>query len=100
LKTLKNVDPMSLATITGVLGALWGLLVAIAAIFIRTAFTSMMGRFYTIYTNMMPDLTLGVAALIVLPLMYGLTGFVASYIGALIYNAVAKKFGGVKLDIN
>jgi len=91
---------MSFATIAGVLGAIWGLLVALAAIFVQTAFTSMMGRLYMMYTNMIPTVTMGLAALVVLPVLYGLTGFVACYIGALVYNAVAKKFGGIKLDMN
>jgi hypothetical protein len=100
LKTLKSLDPMSLATMAGIAGAVWGLFVAVAVIFLRSAFTTLMGRFYTVYTNMLPAYTFGPAAIIVLPIAYGLTGFVGAYIAGLVYNILAKRFGGIKVDLN
>ena len=41
----------------------------------------------------------GAAAIIVLPIFYGVLGFVFSLIGAALYNVVASVVGGVELDV-
>jgi len=89
---------MPLAKISGIAGIIWGLLVAIAGMLLSTILTSMMGRLYTGY-QMMNLPVEGVASLIALPIAYGVTGFIAAYIGALVYNWIAKQFGGVKVDL-
>ena len=42
---------------------------------------------------------LGTAAPIVLPLAYGIMGWISGYIGAWIYNFVAKSLGGVQVEV-
>ena len=41
----------------------------------------------------------GIGAIILFPIMYGCVGFVASLIGAWIYNALAGMVGGIELDV-
>jgi hypothetical protein len=41
----------------------------------------------------------GAAAIIVLPICYGLLGFLTSLIGAALYNAVASVVGGVEIEM-
>jgi hypothetical protein len=41
---------------------------------------------------------MGIMALIFMPIMYGIMGFIGGIIGALIYNLVANVFGGLELD--
>lgn len=43
---------------------------------------------------------LGVAAVVIFPILYGLMGFVAGLICALFYNLAARFAGGVELDID
>ena len=40
----------------------------------------------------------GVGAIIILPILYGVIGFIGSLIGAAIYNFAAKAVGGVVFD--
>jgi hypothetical protein len=41
----------------------------------------------------------GIAAIIVLPIVYGSLGFVATLIGAFLYNIAAGIVGGVEIDV-
>ena len=40
----------------------------------------------------------GAAAIIALPIFYGILGFISSLIGAALYNLVAGWVGGVEID--
>lgn len=40
----------------------------------------------------------GVAAVILLPLLYGILGFIVTLIGVSIYNFAAKRVGGVEIQ--
>jgi hypothetical protein len=42
---------------------------------------------------------LGVGAIILFPLLYGLMGFVVGVISGWIYNLAAKIFGGVEIEL-
>ena len=43
--------------------------------------------------------TLGLAALVVIPVVYGIMGFVIGALGAFLYNIASKYLGGIELDI-
>ena len=45
------------------------------------------------------SVVIGIVMMIAIPIMYGLFGFIAGAIGALIYNAVAGIIGGVKFEL-
>jgi len=96
LKTLKAIDPMSVAKVAAVLGIIWGLVVGIG-IFVGLGIEQYMGRFYTGFGTLMP--MVGMAVLIALPIGYGIAGFICGFIGALVYNFVAKQIGGIKVDL-
>jgi hypothetical protein len=97
LKALKAIEPLSSAKVVGVFGAVWGLFVAVAVNFFQSGFEQYMGRFYTVFKIVFP--TGGLLELIELPVFYGLIGFVAAYIGATLYNLLAKQMGGIKVDL-
>jgi hypothetical protein len=42
---------------------------------------------------------IGIAAIIVLPLVYGILGFVTTLIGAWLYNIAASIVGGIEIDV-
>jgi hypothetical protein len=41
---------------------------------------------------------MGVAAIILFPIIYGITGFISGIIGALVYNGIAAVVGGIELN--
>ena len=96
---LKRVGVWSAAKLLGVLYAASGLLVG--GLF---ALLSLVG------TNWVPEYThgappewlgpmLGVGAVVVLPIFYGLLGLVGGAIGAALFNFVARMVGGLELEL-
>jgi hypothetical protein len=92
---IKRIGPVSCARISGLLYAVMGLILGaiISSIALAGGFGSdndgsaAFGGF------------MGVAAVVVLPICYGLLGFVATLIAAWIYNVAADVVGGVEVDI-
>jgi hypothetical protein len=92
---IKRIGPMSCARISGTLNAIMG--IVLGAIFslaaLAGAFTgdSSQGPFAaTVF---------GVAAIIILPVLYGGIGFLATLIAAWLYNVLAGVVGGIELDL-
>lgn len=87
---IKRIDPMSFAKLNGVMyaaiGLIAGLFFALVGNGVFGAGGGMMGSF-------------GMAAIIVLPIIYGVFGFIATAIFAMIYNLVAGWVGGIKLEV-
>ncbi len=92
---IKRVGPVSCAKITGTLYAIIGLFVGIA----MSSF-SLLGGFASRNT-VNPGLfaAFGVASIIIIPILYGAFGFVATLIGAWLYNVLAGIVGGIQIDI-
>ena len=92
-----KVGPLSFAKIAGMVYALMGLcfggLVTLfslvgAAFVPQEADAGLMGMLF------------GVAAVVLLPIFYGVFGFVMTLIGAWLYNVVAGLVGGVELEVH
>jgi hypothetical protein len=88
---IKRVEPVSAAKIAGVLYALMGLLLAL----LFAAIGSMAGGLAQSY---LPFAGVGVAAIIILPIVYGCIGFVMTLIMAALYNLVAGWVGGLEIQ--
>ena len=92
---IKRIGPMSLAKITGTLYAIVGLI--LGAIF---SFVALVGAFSAGLSEEAGfPAVFGVAAIILLPLVYGGLGFVATLIAAWLYNLLAGVVGGIELDL-
>ena len=93
---VRRIGPLSLAKISGTLYALMGLLVgAIVSVISMVGGAMAPGD----ERSGMIGALFGAAAIIVLPVCYGVLGFVGSLIGAVIYNAIAGVVGGVEIDV-
>lgn len=91
MMVIKRVNPMSAAKIQGVLGLIVGLIAGI----IMAIFASLLGPLQK--ASVGP--AFGAGAIIFLPVMYGIGGFIAGLIGGCLYNLVAKWVGGIELDL-
>ena len=93
---ITHVSPLSVAKVSGVLYALFGL---IFGVFISLA--ALAGAFAAAEDGQGAFLgaLFGVGSVIVLPIFYGCMGFVVMLISAWLYNIVSGMVGGVEIDI-
>lgn len=94
---LKSIGVLSCGKVLGVLYAAIGLLVGVVI-----ALISLSGAVIPQQANGPNPVALfvgfGFAAIIVLPIMYGIMGFIGGIICAAIYNLVAAVVGGLELE--
>lgn len=91
MKKLKKIGVMSLAKVMGLLYAIMGLI---------------LGALFSLSASYMPpaqpyplSVIFGSAAIVALPIVYGIMGFVSGLIGAALYNVIAKKVCPIEVDI-
>ena len=93
MNQVKKIEAKSVARMLGILYAVFGL---VAGIFLFVLF---------VFIGVEDDLTqvealiFGFGAPVALPVMYGIFGYIGGYIVAWIYNAIAAKFGGIKIEL-
>lgn len=97
---ITKVGVLSLGKLLGIMyaaiGAVFGLLYALFAIVGGGAMLAMGGDEGAMGGGMM--MGMGVAAVIVLPILYGLIGFVGGLLSALFFNIAAKYAGGLEVE--
>jgi hypothetical protein len=95
---LKSVGVVSVGKVLGCLYALLGLIVG--ALFSLLALAGLaIGRQQQNQPQGLEAMVMGVGAIIILPIFYGLVGFIGGIISAALYNLVASVVGGIELDI-
>lgn len=91
MKTVSRIDVLSCARMNAIVtGFIGGVIAALYALMILLGGLAM-GRFAYVL--------IGLAVIIFVPLLYGLVGFVFGALIAAVYNLVAKKFGGIKIEL-
>lgn len=90
MKELKSVDPMSLGKMLAVIYAVIGFIMGL----VSAAFAPFMAMW-----NPMGAAAFGLLAIIIFPVLFAVIGLLMGIIVAFVYNAVAKRFGGIKLDL-
>ena len=90
---INRVGPLSSAKVVGLLYAILGL--AMGAI---VSFVSAVGGFSPREAGPLGAL-FGIAAVVFVPVIYGIMGFLMTLIVAALYNALAKLVGGVEIDL-
>ena len=92
---VKRIEPLSLAKLTGVLYAACGLVGG----FFLALFSLMGGAASENTGGPVLGALFGVGAVIFLPVLYGGVGFLGSLLMASLYNLLAKRVGGIELQI-
>ena len=90
---IRRTEPMSAAKVGGVLYALLGLLFGV--IFSLLSLTGMTGAGMAAY-----GMLFGAGAIIILPIVYGILGFIFIGIAAALYNVAAKMAGGLEVQVD
>lgn len=76
---------LSVAKLQGIVMAIMGLIVGLIIVSINaTSFGVLRSLFF---------------AIIVFPIFYGILGFVLGALGAFLYNLVAKRIGGIEIEL-
>ncbi len=88
---IKRIDPMSLAKIYAVIMAVFGFVMGVV-FFISMAFVGPSLSTPVYFAGA------GIFMIVFFPIFYGILGFIAGAIGAVLYNFVASKIGGVKVE--
>lgn len=91
---LKRIGVLSVGKILGGIYAAMGLL--IGALF---AMLSIVGASFSEGDQMLPGAGMGIAAVIFIPLIYGVVGFIGGIIMAAFYNVFAGWMGGIELEL-
>lgn len=87
---IKRISPLSLAKISGLLLAILGFFLGVL-IATLTLVASL--------TQIKIQGASGYFAIIVLPVVYGVLGFVLAFIQAWLFNIIAKKIGGLEIEV-
>ncbi|MCD6274479.1 MAG: hypothetical protein J7J15_00405 [Candidatus Aenigmarchaeota archaeon] len=91
---LKRIDVLSFAIVLGLVGAVSGLIVGILA----ALFGAMVGSAASAIGLSM-GAAFGGLAIIIFPVISFLYGFIGGAIFAIIYNFVASKYKGIKIEL-
>jgi hypothetical protein len=86
---IKRIGVLKLAIFEGALMAAFGILAALTFMLFGSMFGGHSGAL----------LVGGIAGLIILPILYGIFGFIAGAITAALYNLVAGIVGGIEIDV-
>jgi hypothetical protein len=94
---LKSIGVLSCGKLMGILNALLGVLIGGFFALISLAGVALQ-QAQGGNGPVLPFMGMGVGAVIVFPIFYGIIGFIGGIIMALLYNAVANIAGGLELE--
>jgi len=97
IKTLKRIEPLQLGKISG---ALYGLmsLIFVPFVLLFAAIPTFMPHAENI-PNATITIAIALAMAVFLPIMYAVMGFIIGIISAFLYNFIAKRIGGIQVDV-
>jgi hypothetical protein len=96
---ITRISPMSCAKVSGLLYAVIGFLVgAVISLFMMTIRTAMPQDEVGPMAPMFGAL-FGIGAIVMMPIFYGILGFIGGAIVAAAYNVIASWAGGIELDV-
>jgi hypothetical protein len=90
---IKRVGPVSCAKILGVIYAIFGLVAGVIFSLISLAGT------FAPNSRLPGGGLFGTFAIVLMPITYGIVGFISALIGAWLYNVLAGLVGGIEMDV-
>ena len=95
---IKRISPMSCAKVSGLLYAVIGLLVGACVSLVMMSIGNFMPQEEVPAAGMI-SMMFGAGAIVILPIFYGVLGFVGGAIVAFAYNLIAGWTGGIELEV-
>lgn len=93
---LRSVGVLSMGKLLGAMYAIIGLIVG--AILSLVSLLAGVANLNQGAPHPLPFMVGGIAAIILLPIFYGIVGFIGGVISAAVYNLVAGLVGGIEMD--
>jgi hypothetical protein len=98
LMVIRRIEPISAAKVQGVLGAVIGLLIGACFTLLALAFGGLAAASDEGAGAGIVGMLMGAGAIIILPIFYGIFGFIGGLIWAFLYNLAAKFTGGLEIE--
>jgi hypothetical protein len=95
---IRRISPLSAGKLAGVLYAVMGLIIGIVFALIGMLGAAA-GAMSDSEAGALPGMLFGVGAIVIMPVFYGVLGFVMSAFMAWLYNLVAGLVGGLEIEI-
>lgn len=95
MQVIKKIDVGSAAKVYGLTLGILGFVIGLIYALIFSSISSIIGEEIP-----MAGAGLGLALVIFIPIAYGVVGVVVGALGAVVYNFVANKFGGLEIEIS
>jgi hypothetical protein len=92
MATLKRIDPLSAGKISALINLIFGLIIGVMYGVFAIIFGALSGHAGITF------ISAGVALMIGAPIFYGLLGLIMGLLGAVIYNFIASRFGGLEVE--
>jgi hypothetical protein len=95
---IRRVNPMSVAKVGGALYGLIGLIIGacVSLIFVAVGASAQSARPGGALVGML----FGAGAIVVMPIFYGVGGFIGAALSALLYNFLAGNIGGIEIEVD
>ncbi|MCE7057790.1 DUF3566 domain-containing protein [Algoriphagus sp. AGSA1] len=92
---IEKIGVSSAAKIYGLTLGILGFVIGIFYALFLSAFSGLLGDEFSSFGT-----GIGIGMVIVFPIIYGVMGFVVGALGAVIYNFVASKIGGLEIQLS
>lgn len=96
---IRRISPLSAGKLFGALYAIMGFLIGIVFAIIGMAGAAA-GMSNESGAGALPGMIFGVGAIVILPLFYGVLGFVMTAFTAWLYNIMAGMVGGIQIEVD
>jgi len=93
---IRRIRPLSAAKISGVIYAILGLILG-AGISLLSLSSGLTARGAAASAGL--GAVFGAAAIVAMPIIYGVIGFVSALVGAWLYNLLAGMLGGIEMEV-
>lgn len=100
---IKEIEPMQLGRMLGILGIIAGIIMgalySLAGLAMGAPIVSVATALGGIEPTTAMILSAGFFSILLLPLVWGIGGFLAGVIGATIFNLLAQQIGGIRITM-